>query len=218
MLARAQEGCGCGSRSYRSRVKQTSRRVVLTGAAGLIGRAVGPLLPQDWDLFATDLAAADGIYALDVTDREACGRSSRERTLSSISPRFPIRPQPERDLLPANVIGAYAVASAAATRRPSPRTRQQSAGRLGPPKRHAVTKWRRAAAGQPLRRDQGLGRGSWRLDRRYHRPCRSLRIGYFLKTRPNPATEAPRELSPGSAPAMPPNSCVASLKPRASGS
>jgi len=45
-----------------------NRRVLLTGAGGLIGRAIGPLLPTGWDLVRTDLHASDGISALDVTD------------------------------------------------------------------------------------------------------------------------------------------------------
>jgi nucleoside-diphosphate-sugar epimerase len=52
---------------------ERSRRVVLTGAGGLIGRAIAPLLPAAWDLLRTDLRSADGISALDVvTDADAC--------------------------------------------------------------------------------------------------------------------------------------------------
>ncbi len=35
-----------------------NRRVLLTGAGGLIGRAIGPLLPTGWDLVRTDLHAS----------------------------------------------------------------------------------------------------------------------------------------------------------------
>ena len=48
------------------------RRVVLTGAGGLIGRAIFPLLPADWDVLRTDLEANNGVGALDVTDPDAC--------------------------------------------------------------------------------------------------------------------------------------------------
>lgn len=51
------------------------RRVVLTGAAGLIGRSVGPLLPRDWQTIRTDLEVADGVAQLDVTDVDACRRA-----------------------------------------------------------------------------------------------------------------------------------------------
>ena len=47
------------------------RRVVLTGAGGLIGRAILPLLPADWDVLGTDLEPSTDIAALDVTDPDA---------------------------------------------------------------------------------------------------------------------------------------------------
>jgi dTDP-4-dehydrorhamnose reductase len=46
--------------------------LVLTGAGGLIGRAIFPLLPADWDVLRTDLEANNGVGALDVTDPDAC--------------------------------------------------------------------------------------------------------------------------------------------------
>lgn len=46
--------------------------VVVTGATGRIGTAVLPLLPEVWQVKATDLTAAGGVAPLDVTDRKAC--------------------------------------------------------------------------------------------------------------------------------------------------
>jgi NAD(P)-dependent dehydrogenase (short-subunit alcohol dehydrogenase family) len=42
---------------------ERSRRVVVTGAGGLIGRTIAPLLPSGWDLLRTDLRAGDSIAA-----------------------------------------------------------------------------------------------------------------------------------------------------------
>jgi len=73
------------------------RRVVLTGAGGQIGQAIVPLLPADWDVLCTDLEArkdgADAVVHLAAVPDPA---ASWER------------------LLPANVVGAYQVAEAAA--------------------------------------------------------------------------------------------------------
>jgi nucleoside-diphosphate-sugar epimerase len=46
--------------------------VVLTGAAGRIGRAITPQLADRWDLQLTDLVFDHEITALDITDLEAC--------------------------------------------------------------------------------------------------------------------------------------------------
>jgi nucleoside-diphosphate-sugar epimerase len=46
--------------------------VVMTGAAGRIGRNVLPHLPDAWDVKATDLTGGSGVSTLDVTDRRAC--------------------------------------------------------------------------------------------------------------------------------------------------
>jgi len=46
--------------------------VVLTGAAGRIGRAIAPQLADRWDLQRTDLLSDPEIAALDITDLEAC--------------------------------------------------------------------------------------------------------------------------------------------------
>ena len=89
------------------------RRVVLTGAGGLIGRAIAALLPASWDLVLTDRRAADGIGALDVTDADACrvafaGADAVVHLAAVADPDASW----ER-LLPANVVGAHQVARAA---------------------------------------------------------------------------------------------------------
>jgi nucleoside-diphosphate-sugar epimerase len=53
-------------------VAESRRRVVLTGAAGRIGRAITPQLADRWDLQLTDLVFDHEITALDITDLEAC--------------------------------------------------------------------------------------------------------------------------------------------------
>lgn len=90
-----------------------NRRVLLTGAGGLIGRAVTPLLPAGWDLVRTDLRPGDGISALDVTDADAC-----RTAFTGVDAVVHLAAVPDPDaswehLLPANVVGAYQVAVAA---------------------------------------------------------------------------------------------------------
>ena len=90
-----------------------SRRVVLTGAGGLIGRAVTPLLPAGWDLLRTDLRTDDGISGLDVTDAEACCAAF---TGADAVVHLAAVPDPDaswEQLLPANVVGAHQAAVAA---------------------------------------------------------------------------------------------------------
>jgi len=90
-----------------------SRRVVLTGAGGLIGRAVTPLLPAGWDLLRTDLRTDDGISGLDVTDAEACRAAF---TGADAVVHLAAVPDPDaswEQLLPANVVGAFQVVRAA---------------------------------------------------------------------------------------------------------
>jgi nucleoside-diphosphate-sugar epimerase len=94
-------------------VAEPKRRVVLTGAAGRIGRAVAPQLADRWDLQLTDLLSDDEIAALDITDLEAC-RSAFAGADAVV--HLAAVPDPEatwEQLLPANVIGTYNVAQAA---------------------------------------------------------------------------------------------------------
>ena len=92
---------------------ERSRRVVVTGAGGLIGRTIAPLLPSGWDLLRTDLRAGDSVAALDVTDLDAC----RAAFLGADAVvHLAAVPDPDASwerLLPANVVGAHQVARAA---------------------------------------------------------------------------------------------------------
>ena len=88
--------------------------MVLTGAAGRIGRAITPQLSQRWNLRLTDLTVGHGIEALDVTDLEACRAAF---VGSDAVVHLAAVPDPDaswEQLLPPNVIGAYHVARAAA--------------------------------------------------------------------------------------------------------
>jgi uronate dehydrogenase len=92
---------------------EPSRLVVLTGAGGLIGRAVTPLLPAGWELLRTDLRPEVGISALDVTDADACRAAF---TGADAVVHLAAVPDPDaswEQLLPANVVGAFQVARAA---------------------------------------------------------------------------------------------------------
>jgi nucleoside-diphosphate-sugar epimerase len=91
-----------------------SRRVVLTGAGGRIGRAIFPLLPADWDVLRTDLEASEDIAALDVTDADACRRTFAGADAVVHLAAVPDPAASWEQLLPANVLGTYHVAEAAA--------------------------------------------------------------------------------------------------------
>lgn len=85
----------------------------MTGAAGRIGRAVLPLLPHTWEVKATDLTGGSGVAPLDVTDRQACASLFAGADAVVHLAAVP-DPEAHRDLLlPANIVGAYAVAHAA---------------------------------------------------------------------------------------------------------
>lgn len=92
----------------------TAPHVTLTGAGGRIGRAIAPLLPAHWHVRATDLTADDRTEVLDVRDLEACRRAF---TGVDAVVHLAAVPDPAASwqlLLPANVVGAYNVAQAAA--------------------------------------------------------------------------------------------------------
>lgn len=98
-------------------MQKASRRVLVTGAAGSIGRAISPLLESGWDLQLSDVEPHDGaphhVAALDVTDVDAC-----RTAFSGVDAVVHLAgvPDPEaswEQLLPANVIGTHQVAEAA---------------------------------------------------------------------------------------------------------
>lgn len=94
-------------------VERVAGVVVVTGAAGRIGRAVLPLLPHAWKVQATDLVGGSGVAPLDVTDHQTCASLF---TGADAVVHLAAVPDPEADwdlLLPANVMGTHAVAQAA---------------------------------------------------------------------------------------------------------
>jgi nucleoside-diphosphate-sugar epimerase len=94
------------------------RRVVITGAAGRIGRAVSGVLDERWHLVLTDRQDAadgvDGVEVLDVTDLDACravfaGADAVVHLAANPSPDATFD-----ELLAPNVVGVRTVAQAAA--------------------------------------------------------------------------------------------------------
>lgn len=93
--------------------------VVVTGAAGRIGRAAAPLLPATWRLRLTDLRAGQlpgsglAVEALDVTDEAACRAAFEGADAVVHLAGVPDPAATWEQLLPANVVGTHAVAAAA---------------------------------------------------------------------------------------------------------
>jgi nucleoside-diphosphate-sugar epimerase len=94
-------------------VVDESLRVLITGAAGRIGRSVAPRLPSGWDLRLTDLEASDGVAHLDTTDLEACRAAFREVDAVVHLAGDPRPTATFEELLGPNIVGAYTVAQAA---------------------------------------------------------------------------------------------------------
>lgn len=90
----------------------TKPRLLLTGAAGRIGRAVLPALSERWQVVATDLPGK-GCAVLDVTDLAACRQACAGSDAVVHMAGNPSIEAPWEELLPANVIGAYNIAQAA---------------------------------------------------------------------------------------------------------
>ncbi|SDU83135.1 Nucleoside-diphosphate-sugar epimerase [Microlunatus sagamiharensis] len=93
------------------------RTVVLTGAAGRIGRTVARELEGRWDLRLTDtrtVEGVEGLAVLDVSDLDAC-RTAFAGADAVV--HLAADPSPDAtfdDLLSPNLVGPYAVARAAA--------------------------------------------------------------------------------------------------------
>ena len=88
-----------------------ARRVVVTGAAGSIGRVVVRGLSERWDLVATDRRGA--AVRLDVTDPEACASAFRDAAAVVHLAAVPDPDATFAELLAPNVVGAWTVAAAA---------------------------------------------------------------------------------------------------------
>jgi nucleoside-diphosphate-sugar epimerase len=90
-----------------------SRTVVITGASGLIGRSISPLLPGEWRVARTDLAAGAGVVALDVTDVDACRQAFQGADAVVHLAAVPDPDAAWGELRGPNIDGAVAVAQAA---------------------------------------------------------------------------------------------------------
>ena len=88
------------------------RRVVITGAAGLIGRAVTEQLSSRWDLVATDIRSGDGLVPLDVMDETQCGHAFAGADAVVHLAANPDEKASWDELHPLNTVGVHAVASA----------------------------------------------------------------------------------------------------------
>jgi nucleoside-diphosphate-sugar epimerase len=106
-------GSSRGERSHTVGTVTDKRRVVITGAAGRIGQTVCAALAERWDLVSLDITSAPGVDALDVTDGTAC-RDAFAGADAVV--HLAADPDPEavwEDLLPANLVAPYQVATAA---------------------------------------------------------------------------------------------------------
>jgi nucleoside-diphosphate-sugar epimerase len=178
-------------------MERTPRRVVVTGGGGRIGRAVGPLLPQRWDVVATDLAADDGQDALDITDLQACQAAFAGADAVVHLAAVPDPAATWEQLLPVNVVGAHTVASAAAdagVRRLVLASSLHAVSALPDGTQSRVTDAPRPANLYGATKAWAEALGAW-IAATTATSVVALRIGYFRETRPDPATEAPRELS-----------------------
>lgn len=102
-----------------------ARSVVVTGAAGRIGRVVCPILARRWDLRRADLrwgpgeadpgrpAAGKGALELDIGDLDACRASFAGAEAVVHLAAVPSPTATWEQLLPANVVGVRNVAQAA---------------------------------------------------------------------------------------------------------
>lgn len=176
---------------------QTRRRVVVTGAAGRIGRAIAPMLPADWDVQRTDVKEQDGIDALDVGDPDACRLAFSGADAVVHLAAVPDPAASWEQLLPANVVGAYHVAQAAVA---CGVRRLVLASSL-----HAVSAMvdgTQSRAGDPPRPGNLYGvtkawaeaLGAW-LTTTTATSVVALRIGYFAEECPDPATSPAQETS-----------------------
>ena len=171
--------------------------MVLTGAAGRIGRSITPTLATRWDLQLTDVRADETVDRCDITDLDACrgafGGADAVVHLAAV----PDPDAPWQDLLPANVIGAYTVARAAIDRGVSrlvlasslhavsglsARTQTRGTDQARPANLYGATKvWAEAL-------------GSW-VAATSTTTVVALRIGYFSPDRPTAEAVSPTDRS-----------------------
>ena len=175
----------------------SKRRVVVTGAAGSIARAVSADLRTRWDLHETDAVVADGVDHLDVTDLEACRKAF---TGADAVVHLAAVPDPNaswEQLLPANVIGAYTVARAAIdarVRRLVLASSLQAVAALPEGVQRRNTDQARPANLYGASKAWAEAVGSW-VAASSATSVVALRIGYFPPGRPDLATTPWAELS-----------------------
>ncbi|MDQ1416762.1 MAG: hypothetical protein QOF81_2375 [Acidimicrobiaceae bacterium] len=174
----------------------TKPKLLLTGAAGRIGRAISPALEERWDVAATDLPGT-GLAELDVTDlaacRQACVGMDAVVHMAGV-------PDPNADwdaLLPANVVGTHHIARAAMDRGVRrlvlassaqavagypPGRQLRAEDRVRPPNLYGATKaWAEAI-------------GSWAASSS-DTTVVVLRIGFFAERPPTGADATPRNMA-----------------------
>lgn len=86
---------------------------MITGASGLIGCSIRPLLPGTWQVERTDPSAAAGVEALDVTDVDACRRAFQGADAVVHLAAVPDPDAPWDELRGPNIDGVVTVAQAA---------------------------------------------------------------------------------------------------------
>jgi nucleoside-diphosphate-sugar epimerase len=178
-------------------MSDVGRRVVVTGGAGLIGHAIAPLLPSSWDLQRTDLAASEGVAALDVTDLEACRRAFSGADAVVHLAAVPDPAASWDTLLPANLIGAHHVAQAAGqcgVRRLVLASSLQAVSAWAPGTQVRATDQPRPANLYGATKAWAEALGSW-IAATTSTSVVALRIGYFAVDRPDAETVSARELS-----------------------
>lgn len=170
-------------------------RVVLTGAAGRIGRAVTPALAEAWSLHPVDLRAGDGIDALDVTDLAACRDAFAGADAVVHLAAVPDPAASWEELLPANVVGAFTVAQASME---AAVPRLVLASSLQAVSAYPITTQTRADDPPRPRNLYGATKawaealGSW-VASSSATSVVALRIGHFQLAPPDPATASARD-------------------------
>jgi nucleoside-diphosphate-sugar epimerase len=169
-----------------------SRRVLVTGAGGLIGRSVAPLLPSGWGVTRTDRRLSAGVEPLDVTDVDACRRAFDGADAVVHLAAVPDPAATWEQLREPNVQGVVAVAQAAADCGVHRLVLASSLQAVSAP---PSTVQRRAV--DPARPANLYGAtkafaeavGSW-VAATYPTSVVALRIGYFALTTPGPDVSA----------------------------
>lgn len=169
--------------------------MVVTGAAGRIGRTVCAALADRWDLVPADLRPAPGVRRLDIGDGPACREAF---TGADAVVHLAADPDPDAtwdNLLPANIEGAYQVAQAAAAcgvRRLVLASSLHAVSGYPEGRQHRATDQPRPANlyGATKAWAEALGAA---IAGTSTTTVVALRIGYFSDTPPQPGEQSPSE-------------------------